>query len=637
MKNFKKISAAIAATLMAATLTAPMAITSSAADITISQPVGTATNVTHTYEAYQIFKGTLADGVLSNIEWGNGVVASKTVGEVTTNLIDEIKAIKIGETIPFSACAEAKDVADVLSGTEENPTQDDADIAKAFASVVGKYLAATPAGTSDADGKIADLADGYYLVQDKSDSPVGGEGYTPNTDAKTRYILKVAGEDVKVTAKSSAPTVVKKVKENTDVSDYEYYYGKTEEAEGTKLTDKDYNDIADYNIGDTVPFRLYGTLPDTYADYEHYFYQFNDTLGSEFDLDASSVKITVNGADIDANANTDITISVNGNKIDITIDDVKAIAPNKTDVITVSYNATLNDKAKIGRPGQVNAVKLTYSSNPNEKYEPKKDREDKPNDTGTTIEDKVIVFTYEIDATKIVAGTTTPLKDAKFYLYKENTDGTRSYYSGVKTAWYDISGDTPVKMTEKPTAEQIENKTVKKVTESVWTTVASTTVEGSNEAVWTVPDTVEKLVSGEDGKFIVKGIDEGTFLLEETDAPAGYNKLTSAVKLVVDANTKDVAVEEIGTDRQDWQYGKETNQGELALVDLTLKVDEKQVVSSDDENKGIVKTNIENSKGSTLPSTGGIGTTLFYVGGGAMVAVAGVFLITKKRMGRRED
>lgn len=192
-------------------------------------------------------------------------------------------------------------------------------------------------------------------------------------------------------------------------------------------------------------------------------------------------------------------------------------------------------------------------------------------------------------------------------------------------------------MTEDPTEEQIKAKTVKKVTESVWTTVTSATVEGSEEKVWTVPATVEKLVSGKDGKFIIKGIDEGTFLLEETDAPAGYNKLTSAVKLVVDANTKDVASGEIGTDRQDWQYGKETTQGELALVDLTLKVDEKQAVSSDDTNKGIVKTNIENSKGSTLPSTGGIGTTLFYVGGGAMVAVAGVFLITKKRMGRRED
>ena len=47
--------------------------------------------------------------------------------------------------------------------------------------------------------------------------------------------------------------------------------------------------------------------------------------------------------------------------------------------------------------------------------------------------------------------------------------------------------------------------------------------------------------------------------------------------------------------------------------------------------KGSVKTTIENLKGSSLPSTGGIGTTMFYVGGGVLVAGAGVILITKKR------
>lgn len=46
---------------------------------------------------------------------------------------------------------------------------------------------------------------------------------------------------------------------------------------------------------------------------------------------------------------------------------------------------------------------------------------------------------------------------------------------------------------------------------------------------------------------------------------------------------------------------------------------------------------VVNRKGTALPSTGGIGTTLFYIGGGAMVAVAGVFLITKKRAGKSEN
>lgn len=636
MKNFKKVTAAIAATLMAATMVAPMAMNVSAADITISQPVGSATGVTHTYEAYQIFTGTLSKGVLSNIEWGNGVNAGD-VAEGETKLIEAINAITLSDnTKPFAECKTAADVANVLAGTSESPTADDADIAKAFASVVGKYLTGKPV-ESDASGKIAGLSDGYYLVQDKYNSPAAGTGFTPNTDAKTRYILKVAGKNITATAKSSAPTVVKKVKENTDVSDYSYTYGKTATSEGTTLTDDDYNDVADYNIGDTVPFKLYGTLPDTYADYEHYFYQFNDTLGSEFDFDIDSVEIAVNGSKVDiANASTDIRITKdveNSNKFYVTVEDVKEIAPNATDVITVSYNATLNSTAKIGRPGQVNAVDLTYSSNPNEEYVPKKDdKPEKPGNTGTTVEDKVIVFTYEIDATKVIKNTNIPLESAKFYLYKNNTDGSRSYYSGVKTVTMYVGGDNPTEATE----EQITaGKDLKEVTKSVWTEVSAPTGESTE---WTVPETISKLVSGKDGKFTVPGVDEGTYYLEETDAPDGYNKLENPIKLVVDANTLDKTTADMtSVDRQNWQFGSEgENQGEKALLDLTLVVDSESANSSTDVNKGKVEFNVENSAGSKLPSTGGMGTTLFYLGGGAMVAVAGIFLITKKRMNKDE-
>ena len=69
-----------------------------------------------------------------------------------------------------------------------------------------------------------------------------------------------------------------------------------------------------------------------------------------------------------------------------------------------------------------------------------------------------------------------------------------------------------------------------------------------------------------------------------------------------------------------------------ALTKLELNAKEQ-----DAENHGVAAMEIQNGKGTTLPSTGGVGATVFYLGGGAMVAVAGVYLITKKRMGKSEN
>lgn len=73
MKNFKRFTAAIAATLMAASLSIPMAMNVSAADITISS----SDSGDHTYEAYQVFTGTLSGTVLSDIQWGSGIDSTK--------------------------------------------------------------------------------------------------------------------------------------------------------------------------------------------------------------------------------------------------------------------------------------------------------------------------------------------------------------------------------------------------------------------------------------------------------------------------------------------------------------------------------------------------------------------------------
>ena len=110
------------------------------------------------------------------------------------------------------------------------------------------------------------------------------------------------------------------------------------------------------------------------------------------------------------------------------------------------------------------------------------------------------------------------------------------------------------------------------------------------------------------GSAVIKGLDDVTdYYLYETKVPAGYNLLKEPVQFEITASYKDAGAN---------------------YESVTVRVDETQASG--------LSTNIENRSGSTLPSTGGIGTTIFYVVGSVLVIGAAVVLITRKRMGKSD-
>ena len=108
-----------------------------------------------------------------------------------------------------------------------------------------------------------------------------------------------------------------------------------------------------------------------------------------------------------------------------------------------------------------------------------------------------------------------------------------------------------------------------------------------------------------DGKVTIEGLDKKTYYLKEKQAPSGYNTLAEAVKVNV---AEDAVRSEVVT----------TTSGEDKIYDKGGKA-------------------IENNKGTLLPSTGGIGTTIFYLVGGGLMVAAAVLLITKKRMENKDN
>lgn len=493
----------------------------------------------HTYEAYQIFTGDLSGSKLSNIIWGSGVNS----GELLTALQNDAA---IGQR--FTSCTSAADAAAAMSSLT-----DDSDEAKAFAQVVGQHLsaAATATSTTATGGyAITGLSAGYYLVKDQKDTQSGRD------DAYTRFILKVVA-DTDAAPKSAVPTVSKKVKENVKYTQDGGY--------GTG-----YNDVADYSIGDTVPFELIGTLPADYANYSKYAYTFHDTASQGLSVDVDSIAVYVDGSAtaLDKSAYTVATTGLTANEtFTVSFADLKTAVPTLSagSKIVVKYNATLNAQAVVGLSGNPNEVYLTFSNNSNAGG---------TGDTGKTTTDKVIVFTYELDTTKADRDhPATKLAGAEFKLYR-GTD-TKSYAvvaDGKLTSW---------------TAEE---------------------------------DKATTLVSDAEGLFKVAGLDDGTYYLLETKAPDGYNKLSEPVTLTIAATTAN------GQNWNDFDAAK-------ALTAITIKVGTAETVSGDAA-KGTVAATIENASGSTLPSTGGVGTKIFTYGGILLMLAAAVALVTRRKISR---
>lgn len=121
--------------------------------------------------------------------------------------------------------------------------------------------------------------------------------------------------------------------------------------------------------------------------------------------------------------------------------------------------------------------------------------------------------------------------------------------------------------------------------------------------------------------FKVTGLDDGTYNLIETLAPSGYNAIADPIEVVITAST---------ANNQEW-----TGTAADALMNLAVTAD--GAAGTADAESGTAQITVVNNKGITLPGTGGIGTTVFYITGGIIAAGSAVLLITRKRMQKSED
>ena len=496
MKLFKKLASFILAFAMVMAIAMP-SVVMAVDNYTITI---TPTTSDHTYEAYQIFEGKLSNDKLSDIKWGNAITE-----EGKTALLNEYNA------------KDAADLAEKLSKFASKSEQ-----IKEFAKKVSQYLQ-NPT-SAKAEGNTATITvdkAGYYLIKDQDNSL--GE----NDETYTEFILKVVKNQT-VAPKSNKPTSEKKVK---DIND----------SEGTTMTN--WQDSADWDIGDKVPFQLKGTVAADYDNYKVYKMTFHDHESKGLTFNKDSVKVYVDGKQVTDTSKYEVVTEglKDGCTFEVKFADLKQIPGVKAgSTITVEYESELNKNAVIGSEGNPNTMHMEFSNNPNN---------EQGGETGKTPEDKVNVFTYKTIINKVDPDGQ-PLKGAEFKLEKK-----------VGEEW-------------------VEKAVVK------------------NDAGTT---------------FTFKGLDDGVYRLTETVTPEGYNTMNpNPLEFTILATHEETAVEP----------KLSTLSGNPKSGDVTF--------DSSLEN-GTLTTNIVNKSGSSLPETGGMGTTVLYAAGTLMILAAAAFLVMKKK------
>lgn len=345
------------------------------ADNTTTITVASTNN--HKYNVYQIFTGDLdiSSKTLSNIKWGAN--AKLPTGKSVGDPVDAATLAALGTVAGTGITDEAKLV------------------------IIKQYvdLDSTPVVSGVNNTSAANVPYGYYLFVDVTETLPAGE------DLST-YVVQLVGP-TEITVKYGSIIPEKKVKDKND---------STGETSG-------WQDSADYDIGDDVPFRLSGTISEKYSEYTKYYYCFHDTLSTGLTFNNDVVVKVVNGS-VETTLTTGYTVTFpasDGCTFDVEFVDLKTITEatiNENSKIVVEYTAKLNEGAVIGSAGNDNKMDIEYSNNPNNE------------DKGKTPEDKVRVYTYKLVINKIDGTTKQPLKGAGFTLYKKGADNT---YTAVGT------------------------------------------------------------------------------------------------------------------------------------------------------------------------------------------------------------
>lgn len=507
--------------------------------------------------------------------------------------------------------------------------------------------------------------EGYWLIAQISAAPT--------SETQSLVMVDTAGKDALTIAAKKDGVIVEK-----QVSDDGYLKcGKKNDP--THIHNKDCYNWKNANeaaLGDTVSYDLRSKIPANADGYKYMYFIVGDTLSEGLALNRDSIKVYIGDRTAEEGKDYSLRISEDGQHFDVALIDAKA-HPNAA--VEVFYTAVVDTDAIIGVEGNPNEVDVTYSTKPNYDYRPDEDdipgypNADKDVPVGTTPKDYTMTYVTGLQFMKLDGESQNPLKGAEFTIKGESINIVLHYVetftASQSGAYWKLNNGTYT--TEAPEMSDTMDRVGTDydradggyvVAESGYTGKDAVTVGGvvyrpatkaelqgdaalyilhkSNADAYadtntkytlsgrweTLPTSQSKSVTAavnDDGVVTFAGLGEGTYTVSETKVPAGYNRIDD---FTVTIRWNDPTL--VNQTKPVWE-GAVTMNGKTEALNL--------IDMGDDEVTGereVFYLEVENFSGVELPSTGGIGTCIFYALGGVLVLTAGVLYVTKKRMGK---
>ena len=373
-------------------------------------------------------------------------------------------------------------------------------------------------------------------------------------------------------------------------------------------------------VGDTVSFTVNTTIPGYGTVYESPHFVMTDSLDN-LTLKQDTVTLTAPtglskySAETNTGANADAwdyKVEPTASGYTITFNPLYLKTVVTPTNVTVTYDAIVTTSEFKSVDTEKNTVQIEYSHNPNDEsdYNVKKD---------TTQH-----YTFSLDADVVGGG--------------ESAEGKKTsevVKIGVKA---DGTPATETTVTSEITSTNSWTGPLEGAVFGLYTDSDCTVPYVPKKADGTAGSPMTNITTLADGRMHIEGLDAGTYYLKEISAPEGYIKDTKAYSIVIEAVTKNVDITEtIG--------GKEVTYNTDILDYYTVTIDGNKAgehhFTNESDSADIIWTEeetielpcqITNTQGTELPSTGGIGTTIFYVVGTLLVIGAGVVLVTRRRM-----
>ena len=569
--------------------------------------------VSHSYEAYQVFAGDLNEGetILSNVQWGSGVNGETLLTALKASTDPDLLGDNPATTDVtennwnlFTNCSTAADVAKVVGtfSSTNTTTTTKASSADAFAEIVGNNLSSTKYTFTESDaGKTYTTtvpSDGYYFIKDTTTNlNHTNEDGSVQSDSASKYILEVV-KDVTVVAKDTGIKVDKSI---TGV-------GNEVLKEGSSA------------IGDVLTFKVEADLPNT-SKFDEYIFTMKDKLDAGLTFyGIDSVKIgdttvnagttdndytlTVKTGDAAFNVPADVATAVTttgGQSITVDFNKIKTygdVVANQGKKVVITYKAVLNEKATKGKTPNKNEVYFEYSRDPQN-----------PSTKGETPKINTKTYVTEL-VVKKVDGSNAALEGAVFKLEGSTmnfvvVNGEKFEKDGyvAKTGetigadnYYKLSGGSFTTTAPREDTKQKYDNEGKDIYHKVTMVNVVESTTGGTVGIQVVSDAA--------GNMSFTGLKPGTYTLTEIAAPDGFNLITTPISIKIDWNA---------------------TEGFIKAADDTSTV-------TYNANDDVFEITIVNQSGAELPSTGGIGTTIFYVVGAILVIGAGVVMVTRRRM-----